>query len=324
MTYWCSRRVAVTGGAGFLGTALTRLLAERGATDIFVPRSADYDLRDQQATRRMFRDARPDVLVHLAAVVGGIGANQQNPGKFFYDSAIMGLHVIEQARLAGVEKLVLIGTVCSYPAHAPTPFKETDLWQGYPEPTNAPYGLAKRMLLVQAQAYRQQYGLNSIYLLPVNLYGPGDNFDPATSHVIPALIKKHVEAREAGQKEVVVWGTGTPTREFLYVDDLADACVFLMQQDEETLSRAVDGSASVINVGSGRDIGILELARLIADIGGHRQEPILDPSRADGIPRRLLDTSRISRLGWKPRVSLEDGIRLTYDWYRKAGSVVAD
>ena len=287
-----SRRIAVTGGAGFLGSHVSDKLRERGAAP-FVPRSADYDLRTEDGVRRMLADARPDLLLHLAAVVGGIGANRANPGRFFYDNLIMGARLIEAARLAGVGKLVCVGTVCAYPERAPIPFREDDLWNGYPEPTNAPYGVAKKTLLVQLQAYREQYGFNGIYLLPVNLYGPRDDFDPETSHVIPAMIRRFVQARRDGQPSVTCWGSGRVTREFLYVEDCADAILLAAER--------YDG-AEPVNVGSGREIEIRELATLIAELSGFRgltsRRPAAPPPRrqpraaAPGFPRDHLAGGR--------------------------------
>ena len=305
--FWDGRRVMVTGGAGFLGRRVVARLEESGAHDIFVPRSTDYDLRTEDGVRRAFADARPDLVIHLAAVVGGIGANRENPGRFFYDNAIMGIQLIEQARLAGVSKFVTVGTVCSYPKFTPVPFREEDLWNGYPEETNAPYGLAKKMLLVQSQAYRAQYGFNAIYLIPVNLYGPGDNFDPTSSHVIPALIMKCIEARDSGADHIDVWGTGTASREFLYVDDAAAGIVLATQR--------YDGNEPV-NLGVGAEITVRELANLIARLTGFQGELRWDPSRPDGQPRRALDTSRAREgFGFAAGTSFEDGLRRTIEWY---------
>src|SRR5215468_2878648 len=253
--FWTGKRVVVTGGAGFLGSFVTQALRQRGCPPPFVPRSREYDLRTESGIVRMLKDAQPDLIIHLAAVVGGIGANRENPGRFFYDNLMMGVQLIEQARLHAVPKLVIIGTVCAYPKFATVPFREDDLWSGYPEETNAPYGLAKKMLLVQSQAYRQQYGVNSIFLLPVNLYGPGDNFDPRTSHVIPALIKKFVDAADGGRDEIVVWGTGSATREFLYVEDAAEAVVLAAER--------FDG-AEPVNIGAGQEISIRDLVAVVA------------------------------------------------------------
>ena len=297
----------VTGGGGFLGTAVVRRLEAAGAMQIFVPRSRDYDLRRKDGIDRALADGRPQLVIHLAAVVGGIGANRENPGRFFYENAIMGIQLMEQARLAGVEKFVTIGTVCAYPKFTPVPFKEDDLWNGYPEETNAPYGLAKKMLLVQGQAYREQYGFNAIYLLPVNLYGPGDNFDPASSHVIPALIKKCVDAIESDADHIDVWGTGSASREFLYVDDAAEAIVLAAEK--------YDGPEPV-NLGVGEEITIRELVELIAKVTGFTGEIRWDATKPDGQPRRALDTSRArERFGFVARMPWEDGLRATIDWY---------
>jgi GDP-L-fucose synthase len=305
--FWPGRRVTVTGGGGFLGDAVVRRLRSAGATEIFVPRSRDYDLRTRDGIERALADGRPDLIIHLAAVVGGIGANRENPGRFFYENAIMGIELMERARVARVAKFVQIGTVCSYPKFTPVPFHEDDLWNGYPEETNAPYGLAKKMLLVQAQAYRQQYGFDAIYLVPVNLYGPGDNFDPASSHVIPALIKKCVDAREAGADHIDVWGTGSASREFLYVDDAAEGIVLAAER--------YDG-ADPVNLGVGHEITIRELVELIARLTRFDGEIRWDPSKPDGQPRRALDTSRARNwFGFAAKTSFEDGLRRTIEWY---------
>jgi len=307
VAYWADRRVMVTGGAGFLGTAVVARLKESGAKEIFVPKVEEYDLREREAIDRALADARPDVVIHLAAVVGGIGANRENPGRFFYENAIMGIQLIEQARLAGVDKFVQIGTVCAYPKFTPVPFREEDLWNGYPEETNAPYGLAKKMLLVQAQAYRDQYGFNAIFLVPVNLYGPGDNFNPASSHVIPALIKKCIDARDRGDKAIEVWGTGSASREFLYVADAAEGIVLA--------SERYDGRDPV-NLGVGREITIKALVELIVRLTGFKGEVRWDPTKPDGQPRRALDTSRArERFGFEARTTFEDGLRATIAWY---------
>ncbi len=282
-SFWPSRRVMVTGGAGFLGKVIVRKLEERGAADIFVPRSRDYDLREKPDILRALHDGRPDLIIHAAATVGGIGANRENPGKFFYDNAIMGIQLMEQARLAGVGKFVTIGTVCSYPKYTPVPFREEDLWNGYPEETNAPYGLAKKMLLVQAQAYREQYGFESIHLIPVNLYGPGDNFDPASSHVIPALIRKCIEARDSGADHIDVWGTGNASREFLYVDDAAEGILLAAEHYS---------GPEPINLGTGQEITIRDLATLIAQLTGFTGELRFDPAQPDGQLRRRLDVEK--------------------------------
>jgi GDP-L-fucose synthase len=306
-SFWAARRVMVTGGAGFLGTALVRQLREAGAREIFIPKVEDYDLRKLADIDRALADGRPELVIHLAAVVGGIGANRENPGRFFYDNAIMGIQLIEQSRLAGVAKLIALGTVCAYPKFTPVPFHEDDLWNGYPEETNAPYGLAKKMLLVQCQAYRDQYGFNSIYLLPVNLYGPGDNFNPESSHVIPALIKKCVDARERGDAFIEAWGTGAASREFLYVDDAARGIVLAAER--------YDGRDPV-NLGVGSEITIRELTELIARLTGFGGEIRWDPSKPDGQPRRALDTSRAREaFGFSAGTPFEDGLRATIEWY---------
>jgi GDP-L-fucose synthase len=295
----------VTGGGGFLGRrVVARLEAE--SAEVFVPRSAEYDLRDRSAIDRALAAGRPDVVIHLAAVVGGIGANRENPGRFFYDNAVMGIQLIEAARLAGVEKFVTIGTVCAYPKFTPVPFREDDLWNGFPEETNAPYGVAKKMLLVQGQAYRTQYGFDVIHLIPVNLYGPGDNFDPASSHVIPALIKKFVDAQAAGERVVEVWGTGAASREFLYVDDAADGMVYLMQNYSDE---------AIVNLGPGSDVSIVDLVNLICKVVGYQGEMKFDSSRPDGAPRKMVDTSFADSLGWKAHTSLRNGLEQTYRWY---------
>jgi GDP-L-fucose synthase len=301
------RRVVVTGGSGFLGEPVCAELKKYQPAEIIVSRSAEYDLRDRVAVRRLFDNARPDIVVHLAAVVGGIGANRENPGRFFYENAIMGIQLIEEARIHGLAKWVGVGTICSYPKHTPVPFKEDDLWNGYPEETNAPYGLAKKMLLVQAQAYRQQYGLNGITLLPVNLYGPRDNFDPGSSHVIPALIRKAIEAREAGADYISAWGSGKASREFLFVRDAARAIALATDR--------YDG-AEPVNIGSGREITIRNLTEQICALCGYKGDIRWDPTKPDGQPRRCLDTSRAkNRFGFEATTSFEDGLKETIDWY---------
>jgi GDP-L-fucose synthase len=319
MSFWAGRRVMVTGGGGFLGTAVVSRLSESGATEIFVPRSADYDLITAEGIARALAEGRPDLVIHLAAIVGGIGANRENPGRFFYENAVMGIQLMEQARLAGVQKFVQIGTVCSYPKFTPVPFREEDLWNGYPEETNAPYGLAKKMLLVQGQAYRAQYNFNVIHLIPVNLYGPGDNFEPAISHVIPALIKKCVDARERGDDHIVVWGTGSASREFLYVDDAAKGIVLAAER--------YDG-AEPVNLGVGREITIRELVALIVRATGFEGEVRWDATKPDGQPRRALDTSRArERYGFVAATPFEVGLAQTIDWYltaRRKGVHVGD
>ena len=305
--YWGGRRVMVTGGGGFLGSTVVERLRTSGAGQIFSVRSRDYDLRTRDGIDRALADGRPDVVIHLAAVVGGIGANRENPGRFFYENAVMGIQLMEQARLAGVGKFVQIGTVCSYPKFTSVPFHEDDLWDGYPEETNAPYGLAKKMLLVQGQAYRQQYEFDVIHLIPVNLYGPGDNFDPASSHVIPALIKKCIDAREARAEHIDVWGTGAASREFLYVDDAAEGIVLAAER--------YDG-ADPINLGVGHEITIRELVELIARLTGFVGDLRWDTSKPDGQPRRALDTSRArEQFGFIARTTFEEGLRRTIEWY---------
>ena len=307
MSFWSDKKILVTGGAGFLGSRVVEKLKPRGCTDIFVPRSRDYDLVRYSDILRLHSEVRPDIVIHLAARVGGIGANQENAGQFFYDNLMMGAQLMEVSRLSGVQKFVAIGTICAYPKFTPVPFKEEDLWNGYPEETNAPYGLAKKMLLVQAQAYRQQYGFNAIYLLPVNLYGPGDNFDLETSHVIPAMIRKCVEAVRANRNEIVLWGTGTPTREFLYIDDAAEGIVLAAEK--------YDG-ADPVNLGSAVQIRIKDLAELIAGITGFKGEILWDRTKPDGQPRRLLNTSRAEEVfGFRAKTSLEEGLRKTVEWY---------
>jgi GDP-L-fucose synthase len=305
--FWPGRRVMVTGGGGFLGQAVVDRLRVADATEIFVPRSADYDLRTMEGVDRALADGRPSVVIHLAAVVGGIGANRENPGRFFYENAIMGIQLMEAARLAAVQKFVQVGTVCSYPKFTPVPFREEDLWNGYPEETNAPYGLAKKMLLVQAQAYRAQYGFDAIYLIPVNLYGPGDNVDPASSHVIPALIRKCVEAREARADHIEVWGTGAASREFLFVDDAAAGIVLAAER--------YDG-AEPVNLGVGAEITIRDLVTLIARLTRFEGEIRWDAAKPDGQPRRALDTSRArERFGFVAGTSFENGLQRTIEWY---------
>jgi len=300
-------RVLVTGGAGFLGSAVGRKLAERGATDVVVPRSRDYDLTDSGDAARLFDETRPDLVVHLAARVGGIGANMEHPADIYLANLLMGTYVIEEARRAGVAKTVLIGTICSYPKFAPVPFQETALWDGFPEATNAPYGVAKKALLVHAQANRAQYGQNCIYLLPANLYGPGDKFNPAVSHVIPALIKKFVDAKRSGWDHVEVWGTGQATREFLYVTDAAEGIVAATQHYED---------AEPVNLGTGEEVAIKDLAELIAKLVGFDGELRWDPSRPGGQPRRRVDVSRArEKFGFEASVGLEDGLRETIEWY---------
>jgi GDP-L-fucose synthase len=304
-----SKRILITGGTGFLGSNLVAALGRVGCKHLLVFHSSEYDLRNPAETARLFNDTRPEIVIHLAAAVGGIGANRASPGRFFYDNLMMGVEVIEQARLHKVEKVVAIGTVCAYPKFCPVPFREEDLWNGYPEETNAPYGMAKKMLLVQAQAYRQQYGLNSIYLLPVNLYGPGDSFDPEKSHVIPALIKKCFDAIHSGADHIDVWGTGAASREFLYVEDCARAIMLATQHYEKP---------EPINLGAGREISIRELVALIGELCGFRGEIRWDSSKPDGQPRRCLDVSKAEReFGFRAQTDFRDGLRKTIEWYRE-------
>ncbi len=311
MSFWSGERVVVTGGAGFLGSFVCEKLRASGVGSLFVPHEEEYDLREKEAILRLLENACPTMIIHLAAVVGGIGANRRNPGRFFYDNAIMGIQLMEFARRRNIGKFVAIGTVCAYPKFCPAPFREKDLWNGYPEETNAPYGLAKKMLLVQSQAYREQYGFNSIFLLPVNLYGPRDNFDPASSHVIPALIRKCLEARRTGSHAIECWGDGTATREFLYVEDAAEAIVLAAEHYSKS---------DPVNLGSGTEISITNLARLIAQLSGFEGDLLWNPSLPNGQPRRVLDTSRAQQeFGFLARTSLKEGLRRTIDWYEDPG-----
>ena len=304
---WKDKRVLVTGGAGFLGSFVVEKLRERECQTVIVPRSKDYDLRDRDAIIRLFREARPELVIHLAAIVGGIGANQAHPGRFFYDNAIMGIQLMEYARQFGVQKFVAVGTVCAYPKFTAVPFKEDDLWNGYPEETNAPYGLAKKIMLVQAQAYRAQYGFNAIYLLPVNLYGPRDNFDLESSHVIPAMIRKCAEAKATGAAEIILWGDGSPTREFLYVEDAAEA-IFLAAEHYN--------ADQPVNLGCGEEISIRDLAQLITEEVGFKGRITWDTTKPNGQPRRCLDVSRAKELfGFHARHTFREGIRQTVAWY---------
>jgi GDP-L-fucose synthase len=301
------KRILVTGGSGFLGRHLIAALEKRGCIDVVAPRRADYDLTIEANVVRMFEAVRPSLVVHLAAIVGGIGANRSEPGRFFYDNALMGLFAMEQARRAGVEKFVGIGTICAYPKHTAVPFREEELWNGYPEETNAPYGIAKKLLLVQGQAYRQQYGFNAIHLLPVNLYGPGDNFDPRSSHVIPALIRKCSEARERGHRDVEIWGDGSATREFLFVEDCADAIVLAAEGYDEP---------EPVNIGAGFEISIRELATIVAEETGFTGRLVFDPNQPNGQPRRRLDVTRArAAFGFSAKTDFRKGLRRTVEWY---------
>ena len=307
-SFFSDKRVVVTGGAGFLGSVVVAQLREQGCRSIWVPRSQDYDLVQMEAVQRLYDDAAPDIVLHLAARVGGIGANQANAGRFFYDNLMMGTQLMEVGRQRGLEKFVALATICAYPKYTPVPFREEDLWAGYPEETNAPYGLAKKMMLVQAQAYRQQYGFNAIVLFPVNLYGPGDNFDMQTSHVIPALIRKCVEAQAKGEQQVMLWGDGSPSREFLYVDDAARAILLAAEH--------YNGSEPV-NIGTGEEISIHDLAHLIANEVGFKGELVWDTAKPNGQPRRCLDTRRAKQLfGFEPTWKLREGIQRTVTWFR--------
>jgi GDP-L-fucose synthase len=307
--FWPQQRVVVTGGGGFLGSHVVAALQTHGCLHVVAPRSAEYDLRERDAIRCLLRDARPTLVIHLAAVVGGIGANRAHPGRFFYENAIMGIELIEQARQYGLAKLVVAGTICAYPKFSPVPFQEQNLWNGYPEETNAPYGIAKKALLVQCQAYRQEYGLNAIYLLPVNIYGPRDNLDPNTSHVIPALIKKCVDARNRGDKSIECWGTGKATREFLYVEDAAEGLLLAAEHYNQS---------DPVNLGSGKEISIKDLVALIARLTNFRGEIRWDTTQPDGQPRRCLDTQRAERaFGFRAKTPFEDGLRKTIAWYEQ-------
>jgi len=315
---WTGKRVLVTGGAGFFGSFVVDALRRRGVADVFVPRRKDYDLVDRAACKQVIADSRPDVVFHLAARVGGIGANRDNPGLFLFENAMMGLQLLEECRLAGVKKTVIAGTICAYPKFAPVPFREDDLWNGYPEETNAPYGVAKRLLLVQAQAYREQYGLDSIVLFPVNLYGPRDNFDLRTSHVIPAMIRKCLAARDEGRAEVTLWGDGTPTREFLYVEDAAEAMILGAERYD---------APDPVNLGSGEEITIRDLAATVAQATGFAGRFVWDTAQPNGQPRRRLDVSRArERFGFVAATSLAEGLKKTVAWYtahRAAGATGA-
>lgn len=310
--FWRDKRIVVTGGAGFLGSFIVEGLSKRGCENVFVPRSIDYDFTTTEACRRLYKETEPDLLIHLAAEVGGIWANRMRPGRFFYANMSMGLNLIEEARkYGGLKKFLQIGTVCAYPKFAPIPFREEDLWNGYPEETNAPYGIAKKALLVMLQSYRAEYGFPGVYLLPVNLYGPRDNFDLETSHVIPAMIRRFVEAREAGHNQVILWGTGKPSREFLYVEDAAEGILLAAERYE---------GAEPVNLGTGREIHISELAALIARLCNYNGSIAWDPSQPDGQPRRCLDTSKAKeKFGFVAKVSFEEGLRQTISWFENSG-----
>jgi GDP-L-fucose synthase len=300
-------RILVTGGAGFLGSFVVEILKARGYRDIIVPRRKDYDLTHESEAQRLYKDFNPSVVLHLAAEVGGIGANRDNPGRYFFANIAMGLHLIEQARINKIKKFLQVGTICAYPKFTPVPFKESELWNGYPEETNAPYGIAKKALLVMCQGYREQYGLNAIYLLPVNLYGPRDNFDLHTSHVIPALIRKCIEARRHGDKQITAWGTGSASREFFYVEDCAEALVLAMEKYD---------SPEPMNLGSGQEITIRDLTTLVAKLCRFEGQIVWDKTKPDGQPRRCLEVSRAREaLGFVAKTKLEDGLRKTIDWY---------
>lgn len=306
-SFWSDKRVVVTGGAGFLGSFVVEKLRVKGCREIFVPRSKDYDLVQMDAVQRLYRDRTPDIVIHLAARVGGIGANEANPGRFYYDNLMMGAQLIEVGRQRGLKKFVALGTICAYPKFAPIPFKEDDIWNGYPEETNAPYGLAKKMMLAQSQAYRQQYGFNSIVLFPVNLYGPRDNFDPKTSHVIPAIIRKCVEAKESGRTAMTLWGDGSPSREFLYVEDAADGILLATEHYNGNLP---------VNLGTGEEVTIRDLADFIAKEAGFTGRIEWDTTKPNGQPRRCLDVSRAKELfGFQARHQLREGLKKTIQWF---------
>ena len=310
MKYWKNKRVVVTGGAGFLGTHLVNKLNKQECADVFIPKIEEYDLVKMEDIKRMYSDSTPDVVIHLAAIVGGIGANREHPGKFFYDNLMMGAQLMDIGRQIGIKKFVALGTICCYPKFTPVPFKEEDLWTGYPEETNAPYGLAKKMLLVQSQAYRQQYGFNSIFLMPVNLYGPSDNFNPNTSHVIPALIKKCFDAIKNNDKEIIVWGTGKATREFLYVEDAAEGIMLATENYNKP---------EPVNLGAGFEISIKNLVEIIVKLTGFKGKIVWDKTKPDGQPRRCLDVSKAEKeFGFKAKTNFEEGLRETIEWYKNS------
>jgi len=310
MNYWADKRVTVTGGAGFLGSYVIEKLGEQGCKDVFIPRIEEYNLVDIEAVKRMYQNSKPDLVIHLAALVGGIGANKANPGKFFYDNLMMGVQLMEQGRICGVKKFVAIGTICAYPKYTPVPFKEENLWDGYPEETNAPYGLAKKMLLVQSQAYRQQYGFDSIFLLPVNLYGPRDNFNIESSHVIPAIIRKCIEAKMKNEDKIILWGTGRPSREFLYVEDAAEGIILAAERYNKS---------DPVNLGAGFEISIKDLAEMIAEMTGFKGEIMWDSSKPDGQPRRCLDVSKAEKeFGFRSKTEFREGLRKAIRWYEQS------
>lgn len=310
MKYWKNKRVVVTGGAGFLGTHLVNKLNKQECADVFIPKIEEYDLVKMEDIKRMYSDSTPDIVIHLAAIVGGIGANREHPGKFFYDNLMMGAQLMDIGRQIGIKKFVALGTICCYPKFTPVPFKEEDLWTGYPEETNAPYGLAKKMLLVQSQAYRHQYGFNSIFLMPVNLYGPSDNFNPNTSHVIPALIKKCFDAIKNNDKEIIVWGTGKATREFLYVEDAAEGIMLATENYNKP---------EPVNLGAGFEISIKNLVEIIVKLTGFKGKIVWDKTKPDGQPRRCLDVSKAEKeFGFKAKTNFEEGLRETIEWYKNS------
>ena len=309
MSFWTNKNITVTGGRGFLGSYIVETLKSKDCKNIFVANRPEYDLTNIFDIKKMFAEQKPDIIIHLAASVGGIGANRKNPGRFFYENAIMGIQLMHEAYLQKIEKFIALGTICAYPKYTPIPFKEEDIWNGYPEETNAPYGLAKKMMLVQSQAYREQYDFNSIYLLPVNLYGPNDNFDPNSSHVIPALIKKCVDAVNKEESEIIVWGTGNPSREFLYVKDAVEGILLATENYN---------SSNPVNIGAGFEITIKELVSLIIRLTGYKGKVIWDSSKPDGQPRRMLDTSKAKKeFGFKAKTSFEIGLKETINWYKK-------
>ena len=310
MRFWKNKRVVVTGGAGFLGTHLVNKLNKQECADVFIPKIEEYDLVKMEDIKRMYSDSTPDIVIHLAAIVGGIGANREHPGKFFYDNLMMGAQLMDIGRQIGIKKFVALGTICCYPKFTPVPFKEEDLWTGYPEETNAPYGLAKKMLLVQSQAYRHQYGFNSIFLMPVNLYGPSDNFNPNTSHVIPALIKKCFDAIKNNDKEIIVWGTGKATREFLYVEDAAEGIMLATENYNKP---------EPVNLGAGFEISIKNLVEIIVKLTGFKGKIVWDKTKPDGQPRRCLDVSKAEKeFGFKAKTNFEEGLRETIEWYKNS------